>query len=429
MILNDYDIIIKENFNLFDAPTRRMIVALDEKEQTQLLSALSNSLYKKITSDMDKIDFGTIPRSRGDITKVERFDDTEECLAIMKKLVQEYRQDTTIVDTVLEAVTNIKQRKNIFMKGFATNNSLVTSIYNLIVLAIEESVSFLVSVCIQYIKDPETKSMSMALNKVAYYNTKNNVVYEQLVSFNESCANGNMDKVLNGVMANANPIKEEYDDIAIVAKIDNAPDREVDMPSPIQHNVKDVPDPNADVVQEEEPETDTVTAGNSSPATPDAVASDDIAVNGSCQATNESIIGTIGTVTTVVGATVAVVKLIPIAINLVRHLVYFFLYSVFKFSDTLDVQAQALEMNAYALQNSEYTDDNDLDDKQKATIARKQLKVADTLKKWSNKIAMAFNKSDKKTRDRVAKEDKTRYTADSLRDELPADIYNKSVLF
>ena len=74
MILNDYDIIIKENFNLFDAPTRRMIVALDEKEQTQLLSALSNSLYKKITSDMDKIDFGTIPRSRGDITKVERFD-------------------------------------------------------------------------------------------------------------------------------------------------------------------------------------------------------------------------------------------------------------------------------------------------------------------------------------------------------------------
>ena len=347
----------------------------------------------------------------------------------MKKLVQEYRQDTTIVDTVLEAITNVKQRKNIFMKGFATNNALVTSIYNLIVLAIEESVSFLVSVCIQYIKDPETKNMSMALNKVAYYNTKNNVVYEQLVSFNESCANGNMDKVLNGVMANANPIKEEYDDIAIVARVDNAPDREVDMPSPVQPNVKDVPDPNADVVQEEEPETDTVTAGPSSPATPDAVASDDIAVNGSCQAANESIIGAIGTATAVVGATVAVVKLIPIAINLVRHLVYFFLYSVFKFSDTLDVQAQALEMNAYALQNSEYTDDNDLDDKQKATIARKQLKVADTLKKWSNKIAMAFNKSDKKTRDRVAKEDKTRYTADSLRDELPADIYNKSVLF
>ena len=72
MILNDYDQVIKENFNLFDAPTRRMIVALEDSEQTQMLNALSNSLYKKITSDMNKIDFGSIPRSRGDITKVEK---------------------------------------------------------------------------------------------------------------------------------------------------------------------------------------------------------------------------------------------------------------------------------------------------------------------------------------------------------------------
>lgn len=417
--MNDYDIAIKENFDLFDAPTRRMIVALERDENTQMLNALSNSLYKKITSDMGKIDFGSIPRSRGDITKVEKFDDTEECLIIIKNLVQQYKQDTTIVDTVLEAVTNIKQRRQAFTKGFATNNPLVTSIYNLNVLAIEDSVSFLVAVCIQYIKDPDTKSISIALDKVAYYNTKNNVIYEQLELFNDSCANGNIDKVLNSVSV-AKEDFNEYDDIAIVAKVDDRPDREVDVPTPIQPNIKDVPDPNADVVQEEEPETDAIGTG-STPATPDAVASQDIAVNGACQATNE-----IGVFSGIAIASAAI-SLVPLMIKYLRHLVYFFINANLKFADNLEVQANLIEMNAYNLQTSEYVNDG-IDDKDRAKIVKKQLKVADKLKKWSNKVAMIFNKSNKKARERAKAEEK-KYTADDLRDELPADIYNKSILF
>ena len=52
MILNDYDVIIKEHFDLFDAPTRRLIVSLEDGEQTQMLSALSNALYQGISVDL-----------------------------------------------------------------------------------------------------------------------------------------------------------------------------------------------------------------------------------------------------------------------------------------------------------------------------------------------------------------------------------------
>ena len=173
-------------------------------------------------------------------------------------------------------------------------------------------------------------------------------------------------------------------------------------------------------MQEEEPEEDAVGIG-STPATPDAISSDDMAVNGSCQSTNEGI-------TAVFGVTAAIIGLVPLLIKSLRYLIYFFINAGLKFSDTLEVQANLIEMNAYNLQMSEYVDDG-FDDKKRSTIVKKQLKVANNLKKWANKIAMVFNKSNKKTRDRVDKEDKTKYTVDDLKNDLPADIYNKSVLF
>ena len=184
MILNSYDKLINEHFDLFDAPTRKCIISLDETEQTQMLDALSNALYEKICGNINKIDFGSIPRSRGDITKVEKFSDTEECLLIMRKLVEEYRQSPAVVDAVIGAVENIKLRKAKFMKAFALNNKFVQNFYNLMVLAILQSVSFLITVCIQYVKDPDTKSIEVALDKTAYYNTKDYVLYQQIENFN-----------------------------------------------------------------------------------------------------------------------------------------------------------------------------------------------------------------------------------------------------
>jgi hypothetical protein len=210
MFKSEYDQIIRENFNLSDNRTRQYIVALEDAGQNQLLAALSSALYDKIVSKVDDIDFGTIPLSRGDITKVEGFAGTEECLDIIRRLVLEYKQDTAVVDVVLTAIQNVKDRKPIFTKAYALNVELPIVIYNVIVLSIERSTSLMIATCLEYVKDPNSESPKAALDKVAYHKTMDDMLFRQLISFNNMCKSKSLDKTLEACMKSPY-IKEEFD--------------------------------------------------------------------------------------------------------------------------------------------------------------------------------------------------------------------------
>ena len=206
MFNHDFDRIIRENFDLSDRNTRKYIVALEDAGKEQILNALSSALYENIVSKVDDIDFGTIPASRGDITKVQGFDKTEECLSIIRRLVLEYKQNPAIVDVVLTSIANIKERKSIFIKAYGMNIEFPMLMYNLIVLAIERSVSLMIATCIHFAKDPSTMTPKMALDKAGYENTMDDTLYKQLITFNNLCNNGTMDKMLNSTLK---PVKED----------------------------------------------------------------------------------------------------------------------------------------------------------------------------------------------------------------------------
>lgn len=202
MLKSEYNQIIKEHFDLTDATTRRYIVSLEDAGQEQLLSALSSALYDKIVSKVDDIDFGTIPISRGDITKVDGFQGTEECINIIRRLVIEYKADPSIVDVVITAIDNIKDRKSIFIKGFSLNSELVMVLYNMMVLSIERSVSLMIATCIEYVKDPKSANPVAALNKVAYQRTMDDLLFRQLINFNNMCKDKTFDKVIDAALKN-----------------------------------------------------------------------------------------------------------------------------------------------------------------------------------------------------------------------------------
>mgnify|MGYP006872987255 CR=1 FL=1 len=492
MILNDYDKLINEHFDLFDAPTRKCIVALEDSEQSQLLGALSNALYNKIVTNIDKIDFGSIPRSRGDITKVDKFEDTEECLLIMKRLVQEYKQDPQVVDNVLAAIENIKKRKAQFVKGFSMNIKFIMNFYNLMVMSIEQSVSFLISVCIQYIKDPDTKSIAVALDRVAYNNAKDYVIYEQIVTFNNTCNDGSFDKILDAALKNKGSFEESVQ-LALTAKYDQLSEEETPQPtageegntdnyaaskdSDISHSdavedtssdvtvpekidsnnpatandpsraanedysyeidpstssqavisPKDIPqEPGAEPVHEEDPESEEADFGfEIDPNGAQDGMSDEGEVVNDYSLTNEVGLTTVVSVTT--GVIILYKLLISVFIPMLRNITYFLIHSTMKLSDSLAVQAHFIELNAYNLQTSSIEDDG-FDDKKRDKIVSKQMKVAENLKKASNKIALIFNKAEKKAKDDIVKDFKKTKIED-LKDDVPADIYNKSVLF
>lgn len=209
--VNETSQLIKENFNISDNKTRKWLISLTEAEQNQMLAALSSALYDKIVEKVADIDFGTIPMSRGDITKVQGFDSTMDCLNIMKKIVIEYKEKTDIVDNVIGAVNNVRELKPLFMKGFALGIELPMMLYNLIVLSIEQSVSLMITMCIQYIKDPSSQDIVSALDKAAYNNTRENLMYEQLITFNASCASKEMENTLREVLKNGGAARESAD--------------------------------------------------------------------------------------------------------------------------------------------------------------------------------------------------------------------------
>ena len=202
----------KENFDYSDRETTRFIV---EAGNDKVLMALTSKLYEKILEKYEKIDFSTIARSRGDITKIEKYDSLMECITIIQDLVKAYNEDTKPIDIVSDAMANLRSRTNMFKKGFTFGSPVVTMVYNTITLAIVESVSFMIATCVEYIKVPGQETFQMALDTVSYNNTKQNLLFESLATFNEGCATGEFDKAMETCLNQSKVRREAAEEVEV----------------------------------------------------------------------------------------------------------------------------------------------------------------------------------------------------------------------
>lgn len=387
MFMNEQDALIKEVLDISDPFTRKKIISLEEAEQTQVLSALTNALYDKIVQKVDNIDFGTIPMSRGDITKVDGFNNTMECLDIMRRLVLEYHQDPACIDTVITAVNNIKERKAIWVKAYALNVEFPMMMYNLVVLAIEQCVSFLIAVCIQYVKDPTTNDMNIALDKVSYASVKENLMYNQLISFNKCCADKSLDRAMDEIMKNGGKVKE---------------DGSMEWSDDPHAAIEDTP------YQNQEPDSSVPCPGSTNlPNNVDAIngGADGEDIEDYPEPVQEDLLmglSAVGVaVPVIIGAGTAIVLsfkvisfLLKSAIPMMRSIVYYFYNTSTKIAGFMYIQSKFIEANAYKLQNSV----TDMDDNKKAKVVAKQMKIADMLKKAANKMAIENKKATKETK-------------------------------
>ena len=524
MLRNEYDQIIRENFDLSDNYTRRYIVSLKEDSQRDnLITALSISLYDSIVSKVDDIDFGTIPMSRGDITKVQGFEGTLECLRTIRQLVLEYKQNPSVVDVVLAAIDNVRSRTGLFMKGYSLDAEFPMLMYNLIVLSIERSTSLMIATSIQFIKDPSSDTPKKALDKVAYSKTMEDMLFKQLMVFNNLCAKGDFDKTMDASMkAIREDVSVDFDGETILPVAD-------EVPAPVEGEVDDdlfgsepfgdentpsaAPEPEVETVPAQEPELDPMVANNSEvdpvdqamdgavaepqetpvsePEAPtEPTVEDDDPMAGATAAVpyaseadpkdepidtsvapnsvdpenipavvpgdsitstdapiteeevqedaTQTITGIVNVLTQsgsksnnkFVAAGAAAIKILSVAallwfapkvigftfknviIPMIRNMIYSFVYTKAKFSVYLVVQADLLESNANDL---EVSTNSGLDDKAKENAVKKQRKIADKLRKWSNFFAIdkkqtenkvkQAQKDDEKRKKKVAKDE------------------------
>lgn len=198
----DYDTILNEYFDIEHRETRKVMLSINEADQNQVLSALTSKLYDHIVDRVDDIDFGDIPSTKGDITKLDRYQKLVDCVSVVRQLLEQYKQDLKPIRTIEDAIDNVVERKELFEKGFRYQVELPMITYSTIVLSIISSTSFLVSTCIEFIKIPSQDEFSVILDKVALTKSKSNLLFNNLEKFNNACDKEQIDKCLEVIIKN-----------------------------------------------------------------------------------------------------------------------------------------------------------------------------------------------------------------------------------
>lgn len=133
---------------------KQYINKMSKNDIHKINGTLVQQLYSTILTRKN-LDFGDIPKSKGDITKCKYYDSIMESLTVLKELMTKNGIPTTEVDDIFRAVQNVKQLTPQFSEGFQLKQEYVILSYNTIVMAIMDTLSMLIANYINYLLGPE----------------------------------------------------------------------------------------------------------------------------------------------------------------------------------------------------------------------------------------------------------------------------------
>lgn len=372
--MKDIEEVFREYMDLQDRATTKRLAELStvqEASQNQFLIALTSKLYDKIQEKATQIDFSSVEMSRGDITKIQNYQSIMDCLDILRKIVIEYKEPPVAVDNVINAVVNLKVRKAMFTKAFVLGSSLPILTYDNISTAIVESTSFLITTCIEYIKDPDADTFQMALDKTAYNRTRENLLFKTLADFNKSCASKQLDAAMNLVMNKAMANREAADMADQVEVKGNSP-----------------------FLTDEEIKADKV-----------------VAIHDDNDNKLDEGFGATLKYTATYLFEKTLLWIAKLFIPFIRTITYYYYFHKQKISNYYEDLANFTEMNAYkVLQNQ------DIPEEKRKEIFKKQMALAQKYRRRANEMSIDYTKSKKQAEDQQKKEDK-KYTSDDVEND------------
>lgn len=329
-----WNAIIKEHFNLTNTTTRKCLVSVNETDQNQILANLASKLYENIVDRVADIDYGEIPSSRGDITKIPNYMELTDCLNTVRELFVESKQSTYTVDTIITAIENTKKLTPMWQKAFQTECEFPVVFYNTICLSIVSATSLMISTSVELIKDPDTGTVELALARASKSNSKDGMLFKNLISYNNSCKKGDVEKTMEGLIKAGKTMKEGAYSEAVIFSV-------------------------------------------------------------------------------ILGASV-VIGLVSCIVPILHQLTSALYCLRQSISDYFAYESNIIRLNALKL---EY--DTTKTEAQKKKIAAKQNKIADTFKRWSDKLRVTSTKAMKDANTMVEKDNEKKYDVDEVEDDLP----------
>lgn len=187
---------ITEYMDWHDRNTNEILLSLDEEGQNSLLVSLTNKLYKMMMAKVDDIDYGDIPGTRGDITRLPKYYEMKECLKVLNDIFEQYHENTKPVKEIENAISYVEGYHDIFTASYAGQIDLGIAMYNNITLAIISSISYMIAVCIEYIKSPKREGMEIVLDRAGITKVKESLLYENLIKFNNAARKGDIENAI-----------------------------------------------------------------------------------------------------------------------------------------------------------------------------------------------------------------------------------------
>ena len=200
---------MNEYFDLHNKETFSYLHSIEEADQNKVLLALTSRLYDHLVEKVDDIDFGDIPKSRGDITKLPNYEKVVDCTTIIKGILINAHQDVEPVIVIETAIANLVKNKEVFVKAYQLNTELPMMIYNTTVLSIYSGLSVLISSCIEFIKSTDNTGFDISLDKVGLKKSKDSLLFKNLRQVNDSFNNG-LAEALDEIIKTGNVVKESF---------------------------------------------------------------------------------------------------------------------------------------------------------------------------------------------------------------------------
>lgn len=345
-----YENMIYEYCDINDSMGFVKLMSLNEAEQSRVMANLAGKLYNHIVNEITDVDFGDIPKSKGDITKIPNYLDMVDCINIIHDICIRCKQKTTATDTLFKAIDNLKESKDIWRRSFDLKVSLGMNTYNSLALSIVSATSLLISTSIEFIKDQNSGEFEILLNKVQHQKTMDSVLFTSLKEFNKGYANGEFMQAINIANNSKRNISESelmsFDESAMM---------------------------------------DSLLAGARQVLS---------SVGG------KGIVGGIAKgATTAFGVIGGIALIVAIVIPAIRNVVHFFYSSKQKLSDYFAIQAVLLEMNA---NNLKYN--NSKSEEERKRIYNAQMKWVEKFKKLSTTLSTKMKKADSESRNKLEEE-------------------------
>ncbi len=202
VMTKEFKQIVSEYMDITDYKTNTRLYNLDEAEQNTVLLSLTNKLYQMIVAKIDDIEKGDIPKSRGDITRLPKYNQLKECAKTLTSIFEQYKEDTAPIKVIENAIDNLEDNSDVFVQSYMAKVDFGIMIYESVTLAVIGSLSYMIACCIEYVKDPKNDGLTIVMDKTGVAKVKEHLLYENLVKFNEACRTNDIENALRPLIKN-----------------------------------------------------------------------------------------------------------------------------------------------------------------------------------------------------------------------------------